>query len=248
MQKAIHDRTVPHCVSETCNGLVKPEIVFFGEQLPKDFFENKHLPSEADLCIVMGTSLSVQPFASLPQFCEERTPRVLINQEQVGGLGSRADDVLVLGDCDDGVRKLAEACGWLEELEAVWGRTAPERQPKTEKERQKKTRDEQLQEEVEQITREVEENLRVSEAQHKWLENHVDNKFARIPTDESSKSGAEEQNSKTGSADSSTAKQEDEKTAQPNHSSKYYGGDGGGDVGGGGLAHVFPFLGKKSSL
>lgn len=49
-----------------CYGLVKPGIVFFGESLPERFW--KSIPSDfeaADLLIVMGSSLVVQPFASL---------------------------------------------------------------------------------------------------------------------------------------------------------------------------------------
>lgn len=49
-----------------CHGLVKPGIVFFGESLPERFW--KSIPSDfeaADLLIVMGSSLVVQPFASL---------------------------------------------------------------------------------------------------------------------------------------------------------------------------------------
>lgn len=180
MKVAIHEKSVPHCREENCDGLVKPEIVFFGEQLPEEFLMNKGLPAEADLCIIMGTSLSVFPFAALPQFCTESTPRVLINQEQVGSIGSRTDDVCILGDCDSGVRKLAEACGWLEELEKLWAKTSPDQKPLTEKQKAKKSRDEKLQDEVEQLTREVEESLKLGEAQHKWLENHVDNKFAQV--------------------------------------------------------------------
>jgi NAD-dependent SIR2 family protein deacetylase len=43
-------------------GLVKPNIVFFGEQLPARFFEAaaEDLP-EAHALIVMGTSLKVRP-------------------------------------------------------------------------------------------------------------------------------------------------------------------------------------------
>jgi NAD-dependent histone deacetylase SIR2 len=143
MRDAICNKWVPRCLDLSCNGLVKPEIVFFGEQLPAAFFENRSLPSQADLAIVMGTSLSVHPFASLPQFCEDGTPRLLINSEQVGEMGSRPDDVLMLEDCDTGVRKLAEACGWLEELEAVWAET--ERPQESEAEKPKKSRDEILQ-------------------------------------------------------------------------------------------------------
>ncbi len=75
MRAAVESKQVPRCSDASCNGLVKPDIVFFGEQLPQDFFLNRTLPAAADLCIVMGTSLSVQPFAGLPGTCAEGVPR-----------------------------------------------------------------------------------------------------------------------------------------------------------------------------
>ena len=58
---------VPRCTSEDCvQGVVKPDIVFFGQALPPDFFGQVQADLPAcDLLIVMGTSLVVQPFASL---------------------------------------------------------------------------------------------------------------------------------------------------------------------------------------
>ncbi|KAH8897228.1 NAD-dependent deacetylase sirtuin-2 [Thozetella sp. PMI_491] len=109
---------VPKCIQ--CGGLVKPDIVFFGEPLPLAFQESVHYPSMADLVLILGTSLAVQPFASLPALVSEKVPRVLFNMERVGGLGSRPDDVLELGDCDSGVRRLADHLGWRDELEAMW--------------------------------------------------------------------------------------------------------------------------------
>lgn len=103
-----------------CGGLVKPDIVFFGEALPRAFFESSGMTKEADLILVMGTSLQVHPFAGLPNMAEEETPRVLFNLEQVGSFGTRADDVMVLGDCDAGVRQLADELGWKDELEKSW--------------------------------------------------------------------------------------------------------------------------------
>jgi NAD-dependent histone deacetylase SIR2 len=70
----------------------------------------------------MGTSLSVQPFAGLPSSCKPGTPRILINRERVGEIGSQPDDVRILEDCDDGVRKLAHALGWERDLEVSWNR------------------------------------------------------------------------------------------------------------------------------
>jgi NAD-dependent histone deacetylase SIR2 len=230
MLKAIREKTVPNCLDESCKGLVKPEIVFFGEQLPAEFFANRSLPAEADLCIVMGTSLSVHPFASLPSLCQDSTPRVLINSERVGDLGHRADDVLVLEDCDSGVRKLAEACGWLEELESLWAETAKEGQyqppQKQEVEEPKRDRDERLQDEVDKLTKEVEESLKLVESQHTWLENHVDNKFARIQDDEKNEATGHPTAKLTPASQPGASKSDSD----------------------GGLRHVFPWLDKKSSL
>ncbi|SMR56526.1 unnamed protein product [Zymoseptoria tritici ST99CH_3D1] len=180
----INAKTIPRCYE--CNGLVKPEIVFFGEQLPAEFFAARGLPAEADLCIVMGTSLTVQPFASLPGMCRDDTPRVLINQERVGGLGGRSDDVLILGDCDDGVRKLAEACGWTEELEALWAATARDGEAaggekKVAGGKKEKYTDEELGDEIDKLTREVDETLNSS----KWHDSKVRNES--LPTEKASR-------------------------------------------------------------
>jgi NAD-dependent histone deacetylase SIR2 len=226
MRDAIRTKHVPHCTDPSCNGLVKPEIVFFGEQLPAAFFENRTLPSQADLAIVMGTSLSVHPFASLPQFCEEGAPRLLINSEQVGEMGSRPDDVLMLEDCDSGVRKLAEACGWLEELEALWKET--ERPQEHEVEKPRKSRDDLLQEEVEKITRDVEDTLKLGQSQHEWLEKHVDRKIAR-EEDGDVAAGAQDKSDNLRPPDG-----EDDKRMAPVQKDE-------------GLGHVFPHL-KKPSL
>ncbi|KAM7205251.1 NAD-dependent histone deacetylase SIR2 [Rhypophila sp. PSN 637] len=112
---------VVYCPAEECKGaLIKPDITFFGEQLPTRFRQRRHLASEADLIIVMGTSLQVGPFNELPEDVPHATPRLLINRDRVGSFGLRSDDVIWLGDCDESVRELAEALGWTEELEKDW--------------------------------------------------------------------------------------------------------------------------------
>lgn len=134
MRAHVATSSVPHCGK--CGGLVKPDIVFFGEQLPDRFFRAReaHLPDlegapipeilggARQVVIVMGTSLSVPPFCELPVRAADGVPRLLFNREVVGDFGERAQDVVELGDCDSGVRKLAEMLGWGEELEVEWRR------------------------------------------------------------------------------------------------------------------------------
>ncbi|XP_063306728.1 NAD-dependent protein deacetylase sirtuin-2 [Pelobates fuscus] len=135
MKEKIFSDVIPKC--EKCNHLVKPDIVFFGESLPSRFFSTaKSDFPKIDLLIVMGTSLQVQPFASLVSKVPISTPRLLINKEKTGegetffsflGLGGGMDfdsdkayrDVAWLGNCDDGCLALAESLGWKAELEEL---------------------------------------------------------------------------------------------------------------------------------
>ena len=178
MLKAVQRGEVPHCIVPQCNGLVKPDIVFFGEPLPESFFRNRLRPTTADMILVMGTSLTVQPFASLPQLVPGGVPRVLFNLERVGDLGSRPDDVVVLGDCDSGVRKLADALGWREELEASWmevsGKVKEKEAARLRTERQAMSRDEVLEAEIEKLTSEVDEALKLGKDHSERVNKHLD--------------------------------------------------------------------------
>ena len=94
-------------------------------QLPPRFHNTIWQLRTADLLIVMGTSLTVHPFASLTRLVPERCPRVLINMTPAGDIGERADDVTLLGRSDELVRALCEALGddWVRELDAMWAET-----------------------------------------------------------------------------------------------------------------------------
>ena len=94
------------------------------EQLPPNFSGSIGQLNEADLLIVMGTSLTVHPFASLVNMVTGQCPRVLINLDKVGGIGSGKNDLVLLGKCDDIIRDLAKELGWEDELDKEWATTA----------------------------------------------------------------------------------------------------------------------------
>jgi len=130
-----------------CGGCIKPDITFFGEALPAEFFVQREIDfPKCDLLIVMGTSLVVHPFAGLITLVPENVPRLLINLEPVGCkaappgenasgydlLAYRKDnrfafndpsnlrDAYYKGTIDDGVEELAKALGWEKELQALF--------------------------------------------------------------------------------------------------------------------------------
>jgi NAD-dependent histone deacetylase SIR2 len=188
MREHIAEKKIPRCVKKECGGLVKPDIVFFGEALPTEFFMNRGLVTQANLVIVLGTSLTVAPFSTLPSMADEGTPRVLVNLEQVGGLGSRPDDVLLLGDCDSGVRKLAGALGWLEELEELWAETGKKFGVEPAKPAAdtgaERTADEKLEDEVDKLTREVDEALKLNKQHEDKARTEVEAKVRKNVTEE----------------------------------------------------------------
>lgn len=54
---------IPTC---KCGGIIKPDVVLYGEQLPEDaYFGSIKAVKEADLLIVIGTSLTVYPASGL---------------------------------------------------------------------------------------------------------------------------------------------------------------------------------------
>lgn len=160
-----------------CNGLVKPDIVFFGESLPEEFFQKRTEIENADLVIVMGSSLSVYPFAGLPMSANEDTPRILMNMDRVGDIGCRKEDVVWLGECDDGVRELAEYLGWDKELDKIWrfhkGWKESDDGGVDDKE-PKPLDDAALEKEVERLTGEVEKSLKVAEDHKSWVEGKLE--------------------------------------------------------------------------
>ncbi|XP_066894105.1 NAD-dependent protein deacetylase sirtuin-3, mitochondrial isoform X2 [Kogia breviceps] len=107
---------VPRC--PVCTGVVKPDIVFFGEMLPHRFLLHLADFPMADLLLILGTSLEVEPFASLSEAVRSSVPRLLINRDLVGSLARhpRGRDVVQLGDVVHGVKRLVELLGWTEEM------------------------------------------------------------------------------------------------------------------------------------
>nr|XP_060626350.1 NAD-dependent protein deacetylase sirtuin-3, mitochondrial isoform X2 [Anolis sagrei ordinatus] len=110
---------IPKC--PVCTGIIKPDIVFFGEELPHRFFLHVTDFPMADLLFIIGTSLEVEPFASLAGTVHASVPRVLINRDLVGPFAYQPqhNDVAELGDVISGVERVVELLGWKAELQEL---------------------------------------------------------------------------------------------------------------------------------
>ena len=66
-------------VCEKCQGIIKPDVVFFGEMLPQDILRIAERESEmSDLFIVIGSSLVVYPAAYMPLYAKRSGAKIVI--------------------------------------------------------------------------------------------------------------------------------------------------------------------------
>ena len=112
VKEATFSYEIPYCPN--CGGIVKPDIVFFGENLPRRFFQmEQEDPDKTDLLICIGTSLEVYPFAALADFPPSNIARILINRHAVGSFGHRENDVILKGDLIEIIHELEDNISWI---------------------------------------------------------------------------------------------------------------------------------------
>lgn len=87
--RAVRAGEMPRC--PTCRTALKPEIVFFGESLPEGALEEAATEArEADLMLVLGSSLVVYPAASIPELTLAAGGRIVIVNDAPTHLDGRA--------------------------------------------------------------------------------------------------------------------------------------------------------------
>lgn len=92
-------------------GVMKPDIIFFGEPLPDEFSQRltQHDVDRVDLVIVIGTSLKVAPVSEVVPYLPSHIPQIYISREAIG---HNNFDIDLLGDCDVVVAELCRRAGW----------------------------------------------------------------------------------------------------------------------------------------
>ncbi|ETS04599.1 chromatin regulatory protein sir2 [Trichoderma reesei RUT C-30] len=92
-------------------GVMKPDITFFGEELPDEFSRRltENDRDKVDLVIVIGTSLKVTPVSEIASFLPPHIPQIYISRQSVTHINF---DIDLLGDCDVVVAELCRQLKW----------------------------------------------------------------------------------------------------------------------------------------
>ncbi|MEN3008452.1 NAD-dependent protein deacylase [Pseudothermotoga sp.] len=110
MKELLEKNHIPYC---DCGGLIRPNIVFFGENLPSEALKEaiEHAKS-CNIMIVLGSSLIVYPAAQLPIIAKDHNAMLIIVNRGKTGLDDLADlklDVDLVGFANDLLGQLQSA-------------------------------------------------------------------------------------------------------------------------------------------
>ena len=86
----------PHCKRPGCGGLIRPDVVWFGEVLPEDEWNDSvRAIVSADIFLSIGTSGVVYPAASLPLLAKRHGVFLVEINPEPTALTERADEFLM---------------------------------------------------------------------------------------------------------------------------------------------------------
>ncbi|GAB4304711.1 MAG: NAD-dependent protein deacetylase [Candidatus Bipolaricaulota bacterium] len=108
MEEIAHRAELHGVARCACGGLIKPEVVLFGEDLHPDFGRAWEVTAEADLLFVLGTSLTVWPVAGLVPRASSLGATLIIANRDPTPYDDRAD-VVLRGELVETARALENA-------------------------------------------------------------------------------------------------------------------------------------------
>ena len=104
LEKILESDGVPRC--DKCGGIIKPSVVLYGEALDKyTMLGARREISNADTMIVAGTSLAVEPAASMIEFFDGKN-LVVINNEPTSA--DAAAKLVIRGKVEDVIKELVK--------------------------------------------------------------------------------------------------------------------------------------------
>ena len=101
------DELPPRC---PCGGIYRPEVIFFGEQIPMDALARSQLAaSQCDVMLVVGTSAVVQPASYMPVIAKQNGAKIIeINPEKTP-LSGPVSDYTIMGPAGDILTRILKA-------------------------------------------------------------------------------------------------------------------------------------------
>ena len=95
----------PRC--DKCNGILKPDFVFFGEPIPEEASNRSFQETEiADLFLVIGTTGEIQPASTIPVLAHQNRAKIIEINVKQSNFTNTIVDIFLHGTATDVMDKL----------------------------------------------------------------------------------------------------------------------------------------------
>ena len=97
----------PKC--KNCNGLLKPDFIFFGEGIPQNaYLASVDAANKSDLFIVIGTTGEVMPACQIPVMAKQNGAKIIEVNPEFSKFTNNITDVFLQGKATEVMGKLSE--------------------------------------------------------------------------------------------------------------------------------------------
>ncbi len=91
----------------SCNGLLKPDFIFFGEGIPQEAYEKSLLAAEkADVFLLIGTTGEIMPASQIPYLAKQNGARIIEINTTASNYTYGLTDVFLQGRATEVMEKL----------------------------------------------------------------------------------------------------------------------------------------------
>ncbi len=102
------DKLPPKCT--ICDGLIKPDFIFFGEGIPPKAYESSvDAASRAEVVIIVGSTGEVMPAAQMPYLAKQNGATIIEVNPGISNFTNSITDIYLDGKATEVMRKLQEA-------------------------------------------------------------------------------------------------------------------------------------------
>lgn len=107
VSESIFDNLPPKC--DKCQGILKPDFVFFGEAIPDRARELSYQEAEnADLFLVIGTTGEVYPASMIPIYAKDKGAEIVEINTKKSNFTDRITDIFLKDKASIAVKRIAE--------------------------------------------------------------------------------------------------------------------------------------------
>ncbi len=95
---------------DACSGLLKPDFIFFGEDIPRQaYLDSVDAARKSDLLLIVGTSGEVMPASQIPLLAKQNGAKIIEVNIQHSHYTTKITDLFLEGKASEVLKKIADA-------------------------------------------------------------------------------------------------------------------------------------------